>query len=111
MRKLCWKLIALVLVMALLLSGCSVLEAVRDQFYQMITGVSRTAFSDMTYTRPAVLKLEAMAKECEEAAATAKNARALAEQVWEFYGYYNDFYNNYNLATIHHYRDVTDIYW
>ena len=111
MRKLCWKLIALVLVMALLLSGCSVLEAVRNQFSQMITGVSRTAFSDMTYTRPAVPKLEAMAKECEEAAATAKNARALAEQVWEFYGYYNDFYNNYNLATIHHYRDVTDIYW
>ena len=111
MRKLCCKLMALVLVVALLLSGCSVLEAVRDQFSQLITGVTRTAFADMTYTRPDVSKLEAMAKECEEAAATAKIASQLAEQVWEFYGQYNSFYTNYNLATIHHYRDVTDIYW
>lgn len=111
MRKVWWKLMALVLVLALLLSGCSVLGGFLEQFSQIMSGASMTAFSDMTYTRPAVPKLEAMAKECEEAAATAKNARALAEQVWEFYGEYNAFYTNYNLASIHHYHDVTDIYW
>ena len=111
MRRLCWKLVALVLVMALLLSGCSVLEAMREQFSQIMSGVTMTAFSDMTYTRPDVSKLEAMAKECEEAAATAKDARKLAEQVWEFYGKHNEFYTNYNLASIHYYHDVTDIYW
>ncbi|MBO5891112.1 MAG: hypothetical protein J6Q30_00140 [Oscillospiraceae bacterium] len=111
MRKLCGKLIVLVLVLALLLSGCSLLDSVREKFAQLMTGVSRTSFTDMTYTRPNIQKLEAMAKDCEEAAATAQKAALLAEQVWEFYGYYNEFFTNYNLASIHHYRDVTDIYW
>ena len=111
MKKLCWKLMALILAAALLLSGCTMLENARNWFSQLVTQSSMTAFSDMTYTRPDVKKLDTMAKECTVAAATARDAMVLADQVWAFYGAYNDFYTNYNLASIHHYQDVTDIYW
>ncbi len=111
MKKQSLKLTALVLVIALLLSGCAAWQTVRESMTRFWIDVSMTSFSEMTYTRPDVQKLEAMAKDCTEAVDTATDAQKLAQQVWEFYGYYNDFYTNYNLASIHYYRDVTDIYW
>ena len=111
MKRIGWRLIALVLALTLLLSGCAAWETFSDGFNRFLIEMSMTSFSDMTYTRPDVQKLEAMAKECEEAAANAKDPEKLAEQVWEFYWHYNDFYTSYNLASIHYYRDVTDIYW
>ena len=111
MKKLYGKLTALALVFALLLSGCGAWESFREKYNQFWIKISMTSFADMTYTRPDVRKLEAMAKDCEAAAATAVDAKKLAEQVWEFYWQYNDFYTSYNLASIHYYRNVTDIYW
>lgn len=111
MKKLIGKMTALVLILALLLSGCTAWETVRERLAQFLIETTMTSFAEMTYTRPDMQKLETMAKDCTAAAATAVDPQKLAEQVWEFYGSYNDFYTNYNLASIHHYRDVTDIYW
>jgi len=111
MRKMLMKLIALLLSAAMLLSGCTAWETASDWMQRLLIRTSMTSFEEMTYTRPDMESLEQMAQDCIEAAATTLNAKKIAEQVWEFYWYYNDFYTNYNLADIHYCQDVTDIYW
>ena len=111
MKRAFVKIVALLLSAVMLLSGCTAWETASDWMQRILIRTSMTSFEEMTYTRPDMEELEQMAQDCIEAAAKMPYAKKVAEQVWEFYWHYNDFYTNYNLADIHYCQDVTDIYW
>ena len=106
MKKTRFKVLALVLALMLVLSGC-VLPDLNEVFGPQKV----SSFSEMKYTRPDMEKMEALLTECCENAKTEKNVDVLLEKIWAFYNSYNTFYTNYNLASIYYYKDMTDTYW
>ncbi len=130
------KLVALLLVLAILLCGCNgeVIQEMAQKFGQILADSNRpaptdptdttdpsqpsededgtfTAFADMEYTRPELSAFEAQLQVCLDAAPTATDAEALMEEVYTFYDLYYDFYTNYSLANIYNSKDLTDEYW
>lgn len=103
------RIISLLLVVTMLLSGCNGVDF--EQLLGVVSSQLATPFSDMEYIRPDMNKMEALLEECCQQAQTQTDADALAEKALEFYSAYNSFYTQYNLATIHYFKDLTDIYW
>ena len=111
MKKLCLRLIALLLIAALL-PGCD-LEALREDAFSYLrraVGPEGTPFSEMTYTRPDMERLEQSAQTAREAA-TGLSLDSILDKIYAFYDEYNSFYTNYILANIHYCHDLTDTYW
>ena len=103
------KLLALVMVMAMMLCGCQIMDWLDAGGLSDLTG---TAFADMEYTRPDMDALQQALEDCITASETETDAVALQEKVAnEFYAKYNSFYTNYNLASIYYFKDLTDTYW
>ena len=101
--------IALVLAVTILLTGCSGMS-----FEELIGDIGArlvTPFSEMEYARPDVDSMARDLGNCCIMAQSGDNKDALMEQVWKVYNAYNTFYTQYNLASIHYFRDMTDIYW
>lgn len=101
--------IALVLAVTILLTGCSGMS-----FEELIGDIGArlvTPFSEMEYARPDVDSMARDLGNCCILAQSGDNKDALMEQVWKVYNFYNTFYTQYNLAGIHYFRDMTDIYW
>lgn len=95
------KLLALLLVVALLLTGCGFPQ--RWDFY--------TPFSEMTYTRP---DMDHLQQTLDAACAAAENAMTMTElenRIMEYYTAYDRFFTNYNLAYIHYCQDTSNAYW
>ena len=99
MKKLLWKLCALILAAALMLSGC--------QYFMSFP----VRFRDMEYTRPDMTSLEQKLTAVEDLLPTAQSAKEIMPAFFEFYGEYEAFVTNYSLAYIHYCQDMTDIYW
>ena len=99
MKKLLWKLWALILAAALLLTGC--------QYFLSLP----VRFGDMQYTRPDMTSLEQKLTAVEDLLPTAKSAKEIMPAFFEFYGEYEAFITNYSLAYIHYCQNMTDIYW
>lgn len=95
MKKRILGLIAAVLVMALLLTGCS----------------QYPHFEDIEYERPDVVELQQRQEESCRAAEEETDVKKLMEAVYDYYDEYHWFYTNYSLANIHYSADLTDIYW
>ena len=107
------KLIALCLVIALLLCGCSG-TAVQDFLRNLgaLLGYSAvTSFEDMEYTRPDMDTFRQQLNDCLESAKTETSVKKLMEKVYALYQTYYDFYTAYALSNIHYCQDLTDIYW
>ena len=103
------RLVLIVLVLALLVSGCSmeVLEELLNSYYSTPT----VHFRDMEYTHPDMMELEkTLSKSCETLAST-RDIDAAMEAVYAFYDVYDRFYTNYNLADLNYSRDLTDLGW
>ena len=101
--------IALVLAVTVLLAGCSGMS-----FDELISDVGArlvTPFSEMEYVRPNVAAMEKDLQTCCSLAQSGTSKDELMEQVWKVYSFYNTFYTQYNLASIHYFRDMTDTYW
>ena len=113
MGKLRIRLLALLLVVVLLLSGCdaSRLESLWYQLGNLLGMSFVTTFDEMKYTRPDMDALEESLAACLTAVEEEAAADKLMEAVWDFYTGYNAFYTGYYLADIHYCKDVTDIYW
>lgn len=103
------KYLALLLAVAILLSGCNLSE-LKDVLGD-ITAQAATPFSEMEYVRPDLEKMEAAVESCCEAAANAKKADKLLDKVWDVYRYYDSFYTQYNLAYIYYCKDMTNAAW
>ena len=113
MKKALLKLVALVLVLALTLSGCSFAELGQmvDRFLTILqTGVAVT-FDEMEYVRPEMEDFRTLLEETMAEIPEAEDADTLMESVFGLYEFYYDFFTNYYLADIHYCQDMTDLYW
>lgn len=111
MKKLCLRLIALLLAAALL-TGCD-LDALREDVFSFLRRTAKsegTPFSEMTYTRPDMQCLEQAARDAQEAAKGLVLDEIL-DKIYVFYDEYDSFYTNYMLSDIHYCHDLTDEYW
>ena len=103
------RLIALVLALVIVFTGCSGLsfqELMGELGAQMVV-----PFAEMVYARPDMAKMETALEECCDLAEDGQDKDALMEKVWEVYNLYNTFYTQYNLASIYYFRDMTDTQW
>ena len=104
-----YKLIALILVAALLLTGCN--GAAFRQWLQGLLGQQRIPFSEMEYTRPDMDAFQTQLDDCLQGAKEDTKVETLMDKVFDLYDTYYRFYTNYKLANIHYYKDLTDTYW
>lgn len=103
------RIIALVLAVVLLLTGCSGLSFY--DLWQELSTLQVTPFSEMQYTRPDVAKMEAELEKCQSLAASESRVKPVVDQVWVVYNLYNNFHTNYSLASIFYYQDLTNEKW
>ena len=106
------RVLALLLVLGLLLCGCSMTEdspvAEIERYYRSLNLMK---YSEMEYQRP---DLTAHAAVLEESCKTALESQDLDQVLEAIYAYYDEsnwFYTNYSLANIRYSKDLTDIYW
>ncbi len=97
-------LVAVALVLALLLSGCS-------SYWNALHLGTPTAFRNMEYTRPDMDAYRQALENTQKLVGTERDVEVLMESVFAFYELYYDFSTNYNLAQIHYFQNMTDIYW
>lgn len=103
MKNRMMKLIAFVMILSLLLSGCSVING--------LLATRLVPYDQMEYTRPNMVEFEeVLARSC-VAALEETDFTLLENAIWEFYDVYDAFYTNLQLAFIAYSRDLTDIYW
>lgn len=99
MKKALLRFVALITVLCLLLTGCS------------LPGMYGTPFDAMIYVRPNLPELKTSAARCIELAQTDASLEDLWSEVSDFFILYSDFYTQYLLAYVHYCKDMTDLYW
>ena len=116
-------LAALLLALALLLTGCSGgvdFEGYFSNFMEMV-GLSDeptyveepwepTAFADMEYVHPDLDAYQAALDTC-LAAAQGNRFGELVDSIWAYNDAYSTFYTAYALSYIHYCADLTSEYW
>ena len=108
MKRFC-KLIAVLLVVALLLTGCN--PVAFREWMQGLLGMQMIPFSEMEYVRPDMEEFRNALNTCTEGAKTDTKASVLMDKVYQLYDVYYRFYTNYKLANIYYYMDLTDTEW
>ncbi len=113
MKKGLLRLVSLMLVLVLTLTGCAGfdLSSARDRFWTLLQLGTATHFEDMEYVRPDLVPFQTLLDETMEKIPEAQDADALMEDVLALYEYYYNFATNYALANIHYCQNVSDIYW
>lgn len=133
MRSIFTKLLALILVLTMLLTGCATpqtedsgtapaesqpatTESQPSSDTQPSTDPSEdlpevTHFSEMEYVRPDMEYIEGLFVDCSESSVTEQDVEVLLEKIWDCYNAYNSFYTQYNLANIYYFKDMTVTYW
>lgn len=101
------KLIPLILVLCLTLSGCFLL----DNPAQPLPVDRPTQFQHMEYQRPDMDALEESMYHAVDLANEEADPDTIMEAIYAFYDAYDDFYTQYALADIHYCMDLTDTYW
>ncbi len=99
------RIIALVLVMALLLGGCVSMEDL------MMELGGYTSFSEMSYARPNLNRLQSAVEEVHARIEDGSKLLKLMDAVYDAYDLYNAFNTSYALAQIYYCKDLTDVYW
>ena len=113
MKKHLCQVIALCVVIALLFSGCGVID-LGGYFRELMSalgGYYTVPFSEMEYARPDLTEFREALQAVNDAVETESKVDKLMDKIWSFYEVYYDFYTNYSLANIHYSKDLTDIYW
>jgi len=104
------RVLALCVALSLLLCGCS---DVFDFFLDRLGNISGqvTHFDQMEYSRPDMDAIQSAIDDCCDYAVNGEKISILKDKISECFWLCNDFYTNYNLASIHYYADTSDIYW
>lgn len=108
MKRFC-KLVAVLLVVALLFTGCS--GAAFQSWLFGLLGRKMVPFSEMKYTRPDMELFRDQLETCLAYAETDAKVTVLMDEVYELYDTYYLFHTNYSLANIYYYQDLTDTKW
>lgn len=102
------RLIALLLCVALLLSGCG---SLLDDLTSALSEYFVVKYTDMEYTRPDMQALEQVLSDSCQISADADTLEQVLDGIYAFYGVYDNFYTNMGLANIGYCKDMTDLYW
>ena len=103
------RLIALILALVLLFTGCSFTEEY-NRVADALLGDSDVHYRDMEYTRPDMDAIrQTLADAC--TAAEGENIEAVIDAIYDFYDAYDWFYTCYSLADIRYSGDLTDSEW
>ena len=102
------KIVALLLAITLLLTGCSIANAMQKFAAYYSTAVP---FDQMEYTRPDMDALEDSVEKCLASAQSGADIDAVMDAVNDFYILYDDFSTNYSLSYLHYNLDVSSAYW
>lgn len=108
MRNRKYRLLALLLALVMLLTGCNL--EVPTYMKMMIASQVPTHYSEMEYTRPDVDGLLVSVDRC-MTGAEGDDFDALAQDITACLLLYHEFLTNYYLAQIRYSCDMTDIYW
>lgn len=98
MKKLFRICVVVVLLTALLLTGCNIMGGV-------------VSYEQMKYTHPNMSEFEQTLEKSISSALTEKKIKKLETAILDFYEAYDSFFTNLNLAFINYSRDLTDVYW
>ena len=110
------QVIAIVLVMAMLLGGCSFSEFGRQvgnllERQRYHNNLYVYPYEDMVYERPDMDAIqEALDQVCSNATA-GEDLNLVLDGIYAFYDVYDSFYTNYYLADLRYKGDMTDDYW
>ena len=99
MKKRLLQVIALVVMLCLMLTGCN------------LAALYGTNYKDMVYSRPSVPQLTGCADRCAQLAQEDGDFDTLWLEIAEFFTLYSDYYTQYLLSYVHYCQDMTDIYW
>ncbi len=102
------RLLALLLALALLLSGCDL--ELPASLQGLLAQYIPVNFSDMQYTRPDMTALQEALDTC-MASVEEPDFDQLEVDLFTYMLLYQEFYTNYCLANIYYSTDLTDIYW
>ena len=105
------KVLAAVLVVCVLLTGCSAIGDYFSMLANVLLGQGLYSFEEMTYTRPDMEQFDKVLEESCELARTETNLDALLEGIYAFYAVYDSFYTAQSLAMIYYCKDMTDTAW
>ena len=108
MKRIKFRVVALVLVLALLLTGCAL--DFGGYFARLANVFRPVSFENMTYTRPDPALLDEALGPCLESA-KGKNLNKLVGNINTLNSICNTFQTSYFLAYIHYSIDMTDSYW
>ena len=89
------RILALVMALCLLLTGCAPLELLLD--FASYYSATSTSFRDMEYVRPDVEKLESTLETCQALSQTTQDVDELVESIYDFYAEYDLFYTSYHI--------------
>jgi len=99
------KYIALVLVIALLLTGCV------PTLHSALANASIVPYESMEYVRPDLDQLRAVLDTAICTVEAGNDVDVVMDAVYAFYDEYDWFYTCYSLSDIRYSGDLTDIYW
>ena len=105
------KLLALILAVCMLLSGCAAIKEYFSVMGSLLMGGNAYDFAEMTYVRPDLEQLQAILDDSCAKAETETQIDALVESIYAFYDAYDSFYTAQALAMIHYSKDMTNAYW
>ena len=113
MRKNMLSVLAVVLALCLVLTGCAGVNFAGyfQQLAALLGGGGLVGLEQMEYTRPDMQALQQTVEDCCSRAQTETDLDAMVEIIYDFATVYDDFYTNFALAMIHYSQDQTDTYW
>ncbi len=136
MRRMKYRIFALILVLSMLLTGCANVDfggyfdglqsivggevsahdegnagGLFDTLQSAVAGEEMVHYEDMEYSRPDMAQIEQSFQAACDASAAGENVDAVMEAVYDFYDDYDWFYTCYSLADIRYSGDLTDTYW
>lgn len=102
------RVLCLLLVLSLLLSGCLDYDQLRDAFYGRYDA---TPFEKMEYTRPDLSDMQETLRVAKNLSQSATSAESLISAVNDFFNCYDSFFTNSALANIYYNLDLSNAYW
>ena len=111
MKKHVLKIVALIMTVCLLLSGCSYIGQYFSMLGSLLFGGGYYTLEEMEYVRPDMAQLQQLIDESCDRAAEETNLRELLACIMEFNAAFDDFYTAQALAMIHYCKDMTNAQW
>ena len=110
MKKNWGKLVALLLSLTMLLSGCNYLESFQNR-YDPVSGQVIISYDDMKYVRPDMEEIRLSFQDACDVISRSSLVSEVVDAIYRFYDSYDLFFTYYNMAYIEYCCNIADTYW